>query len=151
MMSDEWWWCLIDYPSFWPWAGRHRPCYGLAILLSIRTDSCYSPKRHSGFMHKRTVSWAHAGVHAIQEIHEIYLWYKWCPASISYLPNCQITMVPAGVILHCMRRGQLCGMAGWLLDVRIHLPAYTYTCFVASNFEFLHEHIPTSTLSLDIV
>mgnify|MGYP001793158312 CR=1 FL=1 len=30
-MSDEWWGCLIDYPSFWPWAGRHRPCFGIGI------------------------------------------------------------------------------------------------------------------------
>ena len=25
----EWWGCLTDYPSSWPWASQHRPCFGI--------------------------------------------------------------------------------------------------------------------------
>ena len=147
-MSDEWWGCLIDYPSFWPWAGRHRPCFGIGIY-------CFQSEPIP-VIHLKGIL-----VSCIKEL--------WVELMLVYMPFkrymifiCGMNgVLPQSVIcpivkyngssrsyptLHEKRTTLWYGsMTIWMYGLHI------YTWFVASNFEFLHKRIPTSTLSPDIV
>ena len=115
----EWWGCLTDYPSSWPWASQHRPCFGIGIYCF---QSEPIPENHLKTFwfcvwKNCELSSCWCTCHSRDKWYLSVVWTVSCLNQLSaQLSN---TMVPAGVILHCMRRGQLCGMARWLLDVRI--------------------------------
>ena len=143
----EWWGCLTDYPSSWPWASQHRPCFGIGIYCFQSEPIPENHLKIFWFCVWKNCELSSCWCTCHLKTHDIYLWYEWCPASISYLPNCQIQWFQQELSYTAWEEDN---SVVWLDDSWMY-GLHIYTWFVASNFEFLHKRIPTSTLSPDIV